>query len=78
MTLPDASAFPHDAVSEYGLTKREFFVAAILPGILANPKTFEALREVKTQGNMPLGTWLGECAAQIADATLAVLAKEEK
>jgi hypothetical protein len=77
MTNPNDSAYPHKdlALKFYGLTKREYFAAMAMQGMMSlNP------REMISMADPEMGTvgeWVAKNSVTMADALIAELNRTE-
>lgn len=72
MTAPNQCAFPNNIVSEFydtGLSKREYFAAIALQGLMANSRFYESAGMVPHE--------FAKKAVQHADALIAALRQNE-
>lgn len=74
-TKPNQTAFP-DSGGRAGLTKREYFAALAMQGMLANPVTIESFTEAYDQGVGPMADILAAEAVAQADALIDALNAE--
>lgn len=65
-----------DGCDDGGLTKREYFAAMSLQGILANPELHDVLVETATEGSLHSTYGPAKFAAMSADALIAALNDE--
>lgn len=73
-TKPNQTAFPDNGRT--GLTKREYFAALAMQGMLANPVTIESFTEAYDQGTGLVDILAAEAVAQ-ADALIDALNAED-
>ena len=72
---PNESAFPSDYQDFLGLTKREYFAAMFVQGLVSDPLTIDKIAKLALQENMEKDAAISRLGVDLADALIAELNK---